>query len=80
LVLLLIRVMKSSIPVQLLDMGNGPELFEQASQPFLCCFLGSEVVTAAVLKHFPIFDWKSKQEVVPPHQILGKDSSMDFWS
>ena len=70
----------NSISVKPLAMGNGPELLEKASHPLACCFLGFQVAIATVLNHFPIFDWESKKEVVPSHQILSKDSSMDFWA
>ena len=75
-----VGVKLSSISVEPLAMGNGPELFEKTSHPFACCFLGFQVAIATVLNHFPIFDWESKKEVVPSHQILSKDSSMDFWA
>ena len=80
LLLALVGVKLSSISVKPLAVGNGPELFEKTSHPFACCFLGFQVAIATVLNHFPIFDWESKKEVVPSHQILSKDSSMDFWA
>ena len=80
LLLALVGVKLSSISVKPLAVGNGPEFFEETSHPFACCFLGFQVAIATILNHFPIFDWESKKEVVPSHQILSKDSSMDFWA
>ena len=80
LVLAHVGVKLNSISVKPLAMGNEPELLEKASHPLACCFLGFQVAITAVLNHFPIFDWESKKEVVPSHQILSKDSSMDFWA
>ena len=80
LLLAFVGVKLSSISVKPLTVGNGPELFEETSHPFACCFLGFRGAIATVLNHFPIFDWESKKEVVPSHQILSKDSSMDFWA
>ena len=39
LLLALVGVKLSSISVKPLAVGNGPELFEETSHPFACCFL-----------------------------------------
>jgi hypothetical protein len=78
LLLALVWVIKGSIPVQPLAIGDSPQLLEETSHPLVGCFVGLQVLIVMSVDHFPASGWKGKQKVVLPNHILGQDSSTNF--
>ena len=61
----LVRVMKGSIAVEPLAMGNGIKLLQEASHSLAGFLVGVDLAKVLGLNQAPLFGRQSEEEVVP---------------